>query len=228
MKGRVIPTAALVVLTAVISAGFASYRSGSNPGNSQTEEADLPIVTLPGLQEESSSRVFARTGDLSRVPNSEVNSNRSLEDDIRELRDTVTALSSAIAALERDRREYAAENRGSVDEQVDAAPGAEQPSDEFLTQQFEVELPDPGWAARTEPLISNVFSAGDFSSSQLIYSSCKATICRIEVDHDDTVAAENFMFQLLPQVSDDFTTIETRIIDDVYGLRSVVLLGNAN
>jgi hypothetical protein len=227
MKGRITPTAGLVVLTAVISAGFAGYRSGSNPGTGQPEEADLPIVTLPGMQEESSGRVFARPDDLSKVPISEGNSNRSLEDDIRELRDTVTALSRAVAALERDRREYAAEDRGSVDEQVDAAPGAEQPSD-FLAQQFEAELTDAGWAARTEPLISDVFRAGDFPSSQLIYHSCKATVCRIEIDHDDAVAAENFMFQLLPQVSDEFTTVATQLFDDAYGLRSVVLLGNAH
>jgi len=227
MKGRFIPTAGLVVLTAVISAGFTSYRSGSNPGTGQLEEADLPIETLAGLQEGSSGRVFARTDDLSRVPISESDSNRSLKDDIRELQNTVTALTRAVAALERDRREYVAEDQGSVDEQFDVTPGAEQSSD-FLTQQFEAELTNPGWATRTEPLISNVFTAGDFSGSHLVYHSCKTTVCRIEVDHDDAMVAENFMFQLLPQVSDEFATVSTQLIDDVYGLRSVVILGNAN
>jgi len=227
MKGRVIPTAGLVVLTAVISAGFTSYRSGSNPGNGQTKEADLPIVTLPGQKEGSSSRVFARTDDLSRVPNSEGNTNRALEDDIHDLQNAVTALTRAVAAIERDRREYAADDRGPVDEQVQVAPGTEPPAG-VLTQQFESEMADPGWAARTEPIISNVFTAGDFSGTQLIYHSCKATVCRVEVDHDDAMVAENFMLQLLPQVSDEFTTVSTQLIDDAYGLRSVVLLGNAN
>jgi len=229
MKGRVIPTVSLMILTAAVSAGVASYRSGSNSGDGQTEQSDWPTPPSPGAQEKSSRSVPTRADDLSNAPTSVRGPNRSLEDEIGELQDAVTALSRAVAALERDRMDHVGENRDAVDATFDAAPGSslEQPTD-FLTQRYEIESRDARWAARAEPVISNAFRAGDLASSQLIYNSCRATVCRIEVSHDDAAAAESFLFQLLPQVSDEFPAVETRLIDDAYGLRSVVLLGNAD
>lgn len=217
MTGRVIPTAVLVVMTAGILADIGIRQSGSTTDPNTTADADPAPVLLPELAEQS-----PRT-----PPMAEHTRHRSLEEDIRQLQEAVTALSRAVAALERDRIVQPAVNGDTIDAPFDAAPDAE-PLPDFLTRQFESEPTDAAWAARNEPLISHAFTTGEISNSQLVYSSCKATVCRIEVSHDDAAAADNFMFQLLPLVSDDFATVTTRLIDDVYGLRSVVLLGNVD
>lgn len=229
MNGRVIPTASLVVLTAAISAGITNYRSGSHEGEGGTQKADWPTMTLPGTQERSTNRAFARADYLSSVPTPAGGPNRSLEDEIRELQDAVTALGRAVAALERERFDYARDDRYADDAPVDSAPGtgAEQPAD-FLSQRYDAESRDAVWAARAEPVIGDVFRHPELASSRLIYNSCKTTVCRIEVNHDDDSAADNFLFRLLPLVSDQFAAVETRLVDDAYGLRTVVLLGNAN
>lgn len=227
MTSRDILTASLVTVTAAISASLAVYWFGLHPDDDQADDTGMPVGTVPGPRVGSPIPPFARMDDASRPPNSDGASSRSIDEDVRELQEAVTALTRAVAALERDRREYADEDQDSFDEQVDSIPGAGQ-STGYLAQKFEAELPDSAWAARMEPLISNIFGAGDFPDSQLIYYSCKSTTCRLEVDHGDTVAAENFMFQLLPRISDEFPAVATQLVDDAYGLRSVVMLGNVD
>ena len=97
-----------------------------------------------------------------------------------------------------------------------------------LAQRFEMESADPAWASRTEPAISNLFDIGDFAGTRLVYHSCKSTVCRVEVDHDSSTAAQGLLLQLLTQAGDDFPSVSTQLIDDAYGLRSVVMLGGAD
>jgi len=226
MKGRLTPTAVLVVISALISAGLASYRSGAIPDTGHTEAFVLPAGIPADSQRDLPGTSPSPARSMPAMPSSERDSIRLLEAQVQELQEAVTALTRAVAALDRDGRDFA-EDPVPFDGVIDPAPGGEHSTD-VLARQFETEQADPDWAARTEPLISNIFSGEDFKSSQLIYHSCKSSVCRIEVDHSDASVAENFMFQLLPVVSDEFSNVSTRIIDDAYGLRSVVMLGNAD
>jgi hypothetical protein len=63
---------------------------------------------------------------------------------------------------------------------------------ERIDRAFRDEPRDPAWAAQMEPLLQEALATGEFPGTRAIELGCKSTFCRLEVEHDNAVGADEF------------------------------------
>ncbi len=63
----------------------------------------------------------------------------------------------------------------------------------LLDETLDSEVPDPVWSGMATSKINELLTSEDFSGSELIETSCGATLCRVETWQEDPDAAEQFL-----------------------------------
>ncbi|MDS4022869.1 MAG: hypothetical protein RKR03_20530 [Candidatus Competibacter sp.] len=66
----------------------------------------------------------------------------------------------------------------------------------LLDQQARTERADPRWSGPATTQIQGLFAEDSLAGSTLRDATCQTTLCRIEVDHRDTLALDRFLSEL--------------------------------
>ncbi len=62
-----------------------------------------------------------------------------------------------------------------------------------LARRFDDDRVDPAWASAAEQAISETFAVPALAGSKIARVTCRAAICRLEVDHADVLAQRHFL-----------------------------------
>lgn len=135
------------------------------------------------------------------------------------------ALARLTRTLEQQRLDDAA-REGAAQTGEPPSPQEEQAAAEarmaLLDRQVHTEQVDPRWSGPATEQIRAMFNDGTLTGSKLLSVTCQTTMCRVEVDHRDSTALDQFIGEF-PTRLDWSTSSYSQIIPHEDGSATLVL-----
>ncbi len=94
---------------------------------------------------------------------------------------------------------------------------------EWIDSGFMSEIIDPAWASQSSASIYQVLETDEFANTSMIDMECRATLCRIEVEHDDNESAERFALGFPMGVSESFSKLTSHQSENEDGSSNTVI-----
>lgn len=91
-----------------------------------------------------------------------------------------------------------------------------------IERKFNNQSIDSVWGLKMTNLIEQGLEAEDMKMTELVDLQCKATLCRLEVEHNSQITVEEFTFKLLEKVGHSLPDMSSK--DTVIGDRTITLV----